>query len=473
MSDSTQPSISGKWWIHGEDKPPHAGVLSTESGRLELEVRIPRGMSEITVYPLLAPQSPVPETVYGCDEQDKPITLFCCRSRNGWSVGEDRYRINTMAAVQRARLSSWQEPVARTVRLRLQNLHRWLDHQVVASETKDGARSFTVPLYEDLIFNVDSQLQVRICRHTTGSSGYDGDHFTPDCAAYLVFSEAKSLDEVTSKWAHWTTHFFSLLVGTSIRCEEIVYWPHDYFEQVGDRDEQIARHENYAIVWGRLTTKHRIRISDPIPHIMYAPFKVVKNQLADMFRRWLDINDRLEPMVTLFSALAFHQRLYVKAQFLLLIQCLEVYHVRSGHYGSNQLHPHEHRRRQKLAVDNAPEEIREWVRQKVRPNYKSLAERLTEIFQHHLAEATLLFCPLVITVDRIKHTRNHLTHYNLNTNSPRYLKRDDIAELNHKMEHFIWVLLLRELAVPEECIKRAMRTAPNAKFMGLPSAFTD
>ena len=199
-------------------------------------------------------------------------------------------------------------------------------------------------------------------------------------------------------------------------------------------------------------------MSDPLHPYMHAPFEVVKDQLGDMLKRWLEMSDRLEPMINLFSTIAFHQQLYLKAQFLLLVQCLEVYHTQSKHFVSQQLDSKEHKRRSELALKSMPEEIKSWVKQKLKPNYKSLGERLTEVFQRNIGESARLFCPLDITVDRIKYTRNHLTHYTNDVNSPRYLKQDELGALNFKMEHFIWVLLLRELDAPEECIKRTMRT---------------
>jgi hypothetical protein len=471
MADPT--SISGRWWVHGEDKKPHAGKLSWESGRLELTVSIPLGMSDVEFPPVFSPQTQVPETIYGCDEKNRFVTLFRCRTRRGQSSGEDRYEILAMAGVQGAKLEGWQNPVARCVMLQIQNLHRWLNHDPLVREIQDGHPVWKIPEHDDLVYDVDPSVQIRIQRSTNMSSGLDGEVFTPNCRVYLVFKEPRSLDEVTVKWMTWTAHFFSLLIGTSTRCEKVVYWPVDVFEHVQPFEERIARHQLEATILGRQSNQHRDRMSDPLQPYMHAPFDVVKDRLGDMLKRWLEMSDRLEPVINLFSTAVFHQQLYLKAQFLLLVQCLEVYHAQSKHYDSKQLDPAEYKRRADLTVESVSEEIKDWVKQKIGLNYKSLAERLTEVFQRNIAEASRLFCPIEVTVDKIRYTRNHLTHYTNDPDSPRYLKQHELGTLNFKMEHFIWVLLLRELDAPEECIKRTMRTAPTAVFMSLSSAFRD
>ena len=92
-----------------------------------------------------------------------------------------------MAGVQGARLDDWQQPVARCIELRLQNLHRWLNHAPLLSETRDGHTIWKIPEHDDLVFDVDTSFQLRVQRSTGMTSGIDGDHFESNCKVYLTF----------------------------------------------------------------------------------------------------------------------------------------------------------------------------------------------------------------------------------------------------------------------------------------------
>ena len=83
---------------------------------------------------------------------------------------------------------------------------------------------------------------------------------------------------------------------------------------------------------------------------------------------------------------AFHSHLHSQAEFLFLVQALEVYHARM--FGGRDKH---------------------------------LDERLKDIFERHNAEARKLFPGIAELPEKIQYTRNHLTHYSKDTDSPKYL----------------------------------------------------
>jgi len=129
-------------------------------------------------------------------------------------------------------------------------------------------------------------------------------------------------------------------------------------------------------------------------------------------------------------------------------------------FDSKALPKEEHRRRVEAAVGVSPAEIQDWVRQKLQgANYTYLDERVAEIFECHNAEAARLFPNVAQLPERIRYTRNHLTHYSGNTNSPKYLSSEEMVQVSWYLRVFIWI--------SEKAIERLIKRYGDAQFVNL------
>jgi hypothetical protein len=100
-------------------------------------------------------------------------------------------------------------------------------------------------------------------------------------------------------------------------------------------------------------------------------------------------------------------------------------------------------------------------------NYKYLDERVAEIFECHNAEAARLFPNVAELPERIRYTRNHLTHYSGNTNSPKYLSPEEMVQVSWYLRVFIWACLLKAIGVSGKAIERLIRRQGDAHFLNL------
>jgi hypothetical protein len=354
----------------------------------------------------------------------------------------------------------------------LEHFHRWLGAKCLeAIQAQDGKRTWSIPVHNDLVYPITTGVNLHITQSTRTSDSWDEHKFTPDCQLWLIFDNPRSLEEITGQWVPWITRFFSLLIGTSVKCQEITFSALDRFSSDNSMDAALAWFASIGTVLGRYSTSRRVRISNPYSHNMMAPFSSVQNQLEDMLQRWHQVSERLEPVVDLFAAIVFHHSLYANAEFLFLIQALEVYHARSPQFESNQLPSDEHRRRVQAVVSAAPQELQEWLQRKIQSsNYKHLGERILEVFRAHETEAARLFDDIEGMAGRIAYTRNYLTHYNNDQNSPRFLDQNEVARVNFALEHFLWIILLREIGVQGAPIEQALRRPATATFTNLQQA---
>jgi ApeA N-terminal domain 1 len=196
--------ITGRWWIHGDTSPPRGGVLSQEGEKLSLKIVNTAGGE--SVARMLAQSAQVglpviPNVVRGRDSQDKPVTLFGCFC-DGHSVsqGEEVYEISALTGVQDCEIESWQKPVVRTVFVRLQHFHRWLEMDVLKSiPLPDGKTGWKACDYSEVRFPIAEGIEFRITQSLRHKQGQDGDKFRPDCKICLSFATPRSKEEVSRR----------------------------------------------------------------------------------------------------------------------------------------------------------------------------------------------------------------------------------------------------------------------------------
>jgi hypothetical protein len=197
---------------------------------------------------------------------------------------------------------------------------------------------------------------------------------------------------------------------------------------------------------------------------MLTSFEKVKADLPNMLARWTELEQRLRPVVDLFWAVAFRSSLYAEASFLFLVQAMEAYHARSGLFDSNLLPLEEHRRHVQAVTATAPVELKEWLQRKIQSsNYKHLNERLLEIFRHYSTESGDLFGDVEATAKKIAFTRNHLTHYSGESESPMYLDDRKLTITSNGLERLLWIIFLKETGLRKELVNSAWVSLKNLR----------
>ena len=198
--------ITGRWWIHGDTSPPMAGVLSQEGGRLSLKIVNTAGgesVAQILAQSAQVGLPAIPNVIRGRDSQDKPVTLFgCFCNSHSTSQGEEVYEISALAGVQGCDIESWQKPVVRTLFVKLQHFHRWLEMDVLKSvPLPDGKTGWQAVGYSEILFQIAKGIDFRVTQSLRHKQGQDGDEFRPDCKICLSFAAPRSMEEVLSALA--------------------------------------------------------------------------------------------------------------------------------------------------------------------------------------------------------------------------------------------------------------------------------
>lgn len=159
--------------------------------------------------------------------------------------------------------------------------------------------------------------------------------------------------------------------------------------------------------------------------------------------------------------------MHAEAQFLFFVQALEVYHARSPGFESTAVPNERHKTRMQRAVAAVPEDLREWTERTLKnANYKHLDKRLAELFSYHSKERAQILGDDPTLPERIRYTRNYLTHHPRKIASAKLLSEDELSQVAWNLRTFIWVCLLKELGISGAPLQRLIQKY-NAHFVSL------
>ena len=464
---STPETIKGLWWITGKDQPARSGTLNISSTDLRLSIWEHQQLTveEVVLRAAQDETQHVSRVVYGRDEHDKPVTLFGCSIGEwGFSAGLQKFEIDALAAVRGLEIESWSTPIARAVLIRPGLLHRWLGRNlIVSSKTEDGKAAFIPVEGLDLLFPLEPGIKIRFCEVASPSSSSDEFRFCPDSQIWFHFDEPRSISEIRDLWVPWVTRLLGLLIGTAVWKEEVRIFTVDPFE----KGISIIDREGELLPIGSRTGP--VRLSDPHARNMVAPFEAIREQLGGIVAEWHRVCRRLKPVVDLFATVSLHHNMFMEARFLFLVQTLEIYHVCSDRFESRELPKHKHEEWLAIALEALPANLHDWAKGKLQLNFRSLFQKLVDIFKAHEAEAVRLFGNLEEAASRIAYTRNYYTHYHEDADKGRLIPERKMFGICFALEAMLWLILLRELKLEGRSVESVVRRAEGLKFVLLDS----
>lgn len=447
-------TIEGRWWIFGNDKPEHFGVLQyTPEKGLNLSVKIARsiGVQEI-LTPITesigtANTTTRQDVIQGRDENDHPITLFGCASPNvSRSGGLESYEFYPMIALIGQMVESWKSTVFQRVNLRFSLLHNWISQSLIEQK-------FTPEHVPQIQIKPKSAIEVKLANEITvkinsefrtdprsGSFEITEGHFIS-----IEFPQPIHVKSILTDYAEILRRLFSLLIGTEVILESVMFevpnsgtWPsHAEFFQ---RNEAIVRAKRYVSA-SRMTAPHQ-EIADIFPTVL---------------SKWFEYHKRLEAVLNLYFAVFFNPPLYVNHQFLFLAQALEVYHNSNAAFVGCVQPTAEFRARRNQIVSAVLPEDREWLAEKLHyANQKTLAQRISDILLKNKAEAEQFITDLPRFADSVKNTRNYHTHFDEELKEKGKVT-DDIEEmvrLVSQMQTLLGICILKDIGITGKPIAR-------------------
>lgn len=435
MKPSDQ-TVFGRWWLSGPDKPSVLGTLFIDERTPRLVVDVahdPSDSSAAAGFHAFPPNEPTRTIIHGRDKDDKPVTLFGCgKPSQSVSAGITTHTISVLIALREQELESWDQPYFQTLNVGFDHLHRWLNQPFIErlpGETSRPILQVMAPTEEN--FELENDIRIGFGQAVLHDSSFDEESIKPRAYIAFYFPTPRSLHEIMDTWVPWAQRLIGLLIGTGVSRTFVRLFKHDIFRQKVPFSEWVG---SSAELLEQKTRPQRTLIRDPYFFNMLVPYPKIKDRMQDIVREWHRMDRQLKPVLDLFSAVALHHSLYSSAQFLFLVQALEVYHAISG----------------KFTKGNKP-----W------------AQRLQELFEAHQEITTLLFGDVATMAERIANTRNELTHGETRKPRDELLSEEEASRAAWALEALLWIILLRELGIDGEPVKQLLHRVNSAEFVSL------
>ena len=163
----------------------------------------------------------------------------------------------------------------------------------------------------------------------------------------------------------------------------------------------------------------------------------------DYLKNWLEKNERLQPILALYSTTVYGVPTYLENEFLNMVQALESYHRR---FASNyELRTEEHQKRIEEIVGAVKEDYRDWLRNQLQfSNELSLRKRLRDIVDRYASAIERTIGNKEEFVETVISARNYQTHYDEKLKS-RAASGQNLFRITQVLKLLLEMCLVEEL----------------------------
>lgn len=274
--------------------------------------------------------------------------------------------------------------------------------------------------------------------------------FSQSATFEIKSQERFSFEEWMAKLIFPLQNFITLATDRPNSVTRVLVFSH-YGTRATDDNSQFTKQDiPIEVVYRSVYTEIR-QDSQLLPDDLLFGLKDIKETFGDTMSRWLAIADELDSVCNLFFSTRYSQKMYQENHFLNIVQAAESYHRRRRF--NRVLSKVEHEERISRIIDNALEEDKEWLKQKLAfSNEPSLKERLIDLGQ----ETKEITSPLITDEDsfikQVRDNRNYLTHYDKSLRK-KAVKGENLYWLTYTLEVLLQTCFLKELGFSsEQCV---------------------
>ncbi len=455
-------TIEGQWWIFGDDKPAHFGVLTfdPETG-LTLSVKIPRSSTiEDIIFSSVKEWPKLPTVIHGTDQNNGPVTLFGCPfPRTGRSQGLERYDIRSMAALLGRNVPSWHDARFLSAAAEYSLFHEWMGRDPVKQVTSTGGEpAITFETPPKFLFELTPGVRVQIESTLASTIDVGRLEYLFGHRVWFHFDEPRSIGEIRDSYIHVFLRLLCLLTGSRVFTDSFQLTNGSPFESGDSPTIESELLQNC----GGISEAKRDK------HLMTVFYTEIAGQFEDVVRRWFDCDQRFAPVLDLYLNVKANP-MASQTRFLLLAQALEAYHSHSPKFTATELPKGEHKQRLEAVIKTAPVELQGWLKDRLASsNQKTLAMRIDDLLKSNAPEVAKLASSIPDFAEKVRHTRNYYTHYSEELlRSGKVAQGTELIRLSCILQELLEICLLKEIGIQGKPIERILNFAARRQYYTL------
>lgn len=460
-------TIKGRWWIHGDDKPEHSGVLSYEPDEgLKLKLDIPHSRSGHGLWmSFLNPPPNVAPLIHGIDEHGAHVTLFGCHCIESQRKSNlDTCVISSLTALLNYRATSWTDARFSTVAINYSLLHQWMNRRSFkSSTTKDKKPAFELESHPQILLKLSDGVTLRLeSSHAYERVSNENLNLHFEHRIWFHFDQPQSVETIYKSFAQIIRSLLCLLTGEHVFIDRIGLFEQDPFiPSKAVRAPTVVLLQENAGIAGANRKLHGTQ--------MITSYDTVATNFERIVRDWFALYDRLGPVIDLYMLLHARSSPPMQNAFLFLAQALEVYHASSARFNPVETPRAKHKSRVKAILDSAPAEHKDWLKEKLAySNQKTLATRLGEILDLNADESRKLTAGIEDFPAKVRHTRNYYTHYDPKLRkTAKIAKGPELIHITYALDALLEISLLKELGITGAPISKVIAGARDINVIEL------
>lgn len=250
---------------------------------------------------------------------------------------------------------------------------------------------------------------------------------------------------------HTNQNFFTLAMGRAVYPLSIKAKTKGY--QTTLSDGKVAYNDIFIFYPIREFSESAKQLSR---YDMLFSFQDISGDFEKCFKNWFAKSETLKPVHDLYFGTLYKSSMYLRHEFLSLVQAIETYHRRT-HDGKYLLDDDYLKEMYPALINAIPgtanKDFRESLKEKLLYlNEFSLRKRLKEI----LASCGELTSPLINNeagfIEDVVTTRNYLTHFDKKLETKAKMRKD-LYQLAQKIRFILEICLLKEIGLTDTTIK--------------------
>ena len=437
----------GHFWLPSAPKRQVPGTLSiSDGGNIELEVtgHFHDNLDEV-FSTLFDNDSADLKRIVGQVEGYGGITLDDCYYRGPFnSIGSpSKFFIHVGKVFTGVAYNEGEIPLFNTLTFSVEGIDEWVGISGINVDYQEADPIPTATIsYQplaDVLFNLNDSMQLLITFKWTspGFPSINEAGISQKTYFKLVSREARELSDFISV-AEKITTFLCFATDQTVSLDGLSATSDNRCKVIWDGTTELITINIYYP--SQSYSKEEGRIYQD--YLLFG-FEQIRNDAEERIKNWIEICEKMEPVLDLYFFAKMETQLSPKTRFLALVQGLEAYHRRTSN--EKRMHEAEFEELVKNLIDQCPEEHREWLKGKL-DNEVSLRQRLRGIikpFNDIIGNRT----KRESLADKIVNIRNYLTHYHQSSVSEA-AEGEDLESLCLKMEllfqlHFLQLIGFR------------------------------
>jgi hypothetical protein len=450
--------IPGTWWIFGSDKEPCFGMLRFDpASGLELNLNIPKNRTESELALSAVGGFDAPKTIWGLDEDGKPVTLFGCFCTDQHKTANlEQLLISPLQALIGGHFSDWRTTTFSTVDVEYSLLHNWLGRRTVQQTFQDARTLLTLVTLADIVFQPTPGVTAAFRHLLRMESNMKDFKISEWHVLEFTFAIPATLSSIMNDFVQVFRRLLTLFVGKPVFLEKVVFLSDS---GSGESEVELLRTNRDGISAER----------DLLGPLMRVPYGEIATSFPEIASKWFLYHTRLDSVLNLYFSTIFSPELSTNNEFLFLAQALEVYHNYNPEFSGFVQTKEEFKRRREAILEKVPEGERDWLKEKLNfANTKTLAQRLRDLLAAHLSEVPLLVKDSEKFAQNVRDTRNYYTHFNEELKEKgRVSCGEELIHLTWRVRAILEICILKDLGISGAPIQRVIQEAQGIQYRSL------